>query len=102
MELCGEFYAYRLFPLLDLQYPGPCFIYNTCDVNRWVDSHLNHRNGKNARTYLNRMQRDFEDPSLTLDDLRQHWVEAWQRHDADRRTYSAGRNNFFWIRFHRL
>ena len=23
MELCGEFYAYRFFPLLDLQYPGP-------------------------------------------------------------------------------
>ena len=34
MELCGEFYAYRLFPLLDLQYPEPCFIYNTRDVNR--------------------------------------------------------------------
>ena len=41
------------------------------------------------------MQRAFEDPSLTLDDLRQHWVEAWQRHDADLRTYFAGRNNFF-------
>ena len=34
MELCGEFYAYRLFPLLDLQYPGSCFIYNTRDVSR--------------------------------------------------------------------
>ena len=95
MELCGEFYAYRLFPLLDLQYPGSCFIYNTRDVNRWVDSRLNHRNGKYARTYLYRMQRTFEDPSLTIDDLRQHWVEAWQRHDADLRTYFAGRNNFF-------
>jgi hypothetical protein len=95
MELCGEFYAYRLFPLLDLQYPVPCFIYNTRGVNRWVDSRLNHRNGKNACTYLNRMQLAFENPSLTFDDLRQHWVEGWQRHDADRRTYSAGRNNFF-------
>ena len=64
-------------------------------MNRCVDSRLNHRNGKYARTYLSRMQRAFEDPSLTLDDLRQHWVEAWQRHDADLRTYSAGRNNFF-------
>ena len=95
MELCGEFYAYWLFPLLGLQYPGSCFIYNTRDVNRWADFRLNHRNGKYARTYLYRMQRTFEDPSLTIDDLRQHWVEAWQRHDADLRTYFAGRNNFF-------
>ena len=95
MELCGEFYAYRLFPLLGLQYPGSCFIYNTRDVNRWADFRLNHRNSKYARTYLNRMQRAFEDPSLTLDDLRQHWVEVWQRHDADLRSYFVGRNNLF-------
>ncbi len=95
MVLCGEFYAYRLFPLLDLQYPGSCFVYNTRDVSRWVDSRLNHRSGKYARTYLKRMQRAFEDSSLTMDDLRQHWHEAWQRHDADLRSYFAGRNNFF-------
>jgi hypothetical protein len=41
------------------------------------------------------MQRAFEDSSLTMDDLRQHWHEAWQRHDADLRSYFAGRNNFF-------
>ena len=75
MELCGEFYAYRLFPLLDLQYPGSCFIYNTRDVIRWVDSRMNRRNGKYARTYLKRMQRAFEDSSLTMDDLRLHWHE---------------------------
>ena len=95
MELCGDFYAYRFFLLLDLQYLVPYFIFNTCDANRCIDSNLNHRNGKYARTYLNRMQRFFEDPSLTVDDLRQHRVEAWQRHDADLRTYFAGRNNFF-------
>ena len=53
MELCGEFYSYSLLLLLDLQYSGSCFNYNTRDVNRWVDSRLNHRNGKYARTYLN-------------------------------------------------
>ena len=95
MELCGEFYAYRLFPLLDLQYPGSCFVYNTRDVNRWVESRLHHRNGKYARTYLQRMQRAFEDSSLTLDDLRRHWVEAWMRHDADLQRYFSGRTNFF-------
>ena len=97
MELCGEFYAYRIFPLLDLQYPGSCFIYNTRDVSRWVDSRFNHRNGKYAPTYLKRMQRAFEDSSLTMDDLRQHWHEAWQRHDADLRSYFAGKNNFFCV-----
>ena len=95
MELCGEFYAYRLFPLLDLQYPGSCFIYNTRDVSRWVDSRMNHRKGKYARAYLDRMRRAFDDPSLTLEDLRQHWEEAWQRHDLDLKRYFAGRSNFF-------
>ena len=82
MELCGEFYAYRLFPLLDLQYPGSCFIYNTRDVSRWVDSRMNHRKGKYARAYLDRMRRAFDDPSLTLEDLRQHRddaLTAWER-----------------------
>ena len=47
MELCSEFYAYRLFPLLDLQYLDSCFNYNTRDVSRWVDeSRMNHRKGK--------------------------------------------------------
>ena len=64
-------------------------------MSRWVDSRFNHRNGKYARTYLKRMQRAFEDSSLTMDDLRQHWHEAWQRHDADLRSYFAGKNNFF-------
>ena len=95
MELYGELYAYRLFSLLDLRYQGSFYIYNTRDVNRWVDSYLNHRNGKYARTYLSRLQRAFEDLGLTVYDLRQHLVEAWQRHDADLRTYFAGRNNFF-------
>ena len=69
MKLCGELYACRLFPLFDLQYLGSCFVYNVRDVNRWVESRLYHRNGRYARTYLQRMQRAFEDSSLTLDDL---------------------------------
>ena len=76
-EFCGEFYAYRLFPLLDLQYSGSCFIYNTRDVSRWVDPRINHRNAKCARAYFDRMRRAYDDPSLSLEDLRQRWQEAW-------------------------
>ena len=72
MELCGEFYAYRFFPRLDLQYPGSCCIYNMRDVGRCVDSRINHRKGKYARVYLARMRRAFDDPSLSMEDLRQH------------------------------
>ena len=67
----------------------------TCDVNRWVDSRINRCNGKYVRSYLKRMQRTFEDSSFAVDDLRLHWHEAWQRHDADLRSYFARRNNFF-------
>ena len=66
MELCGEFYAYRLFPLLDLQYQGSCFNFNTRDVSCWVDARMNHRKDKYARAYLDRMRRSHKDPSLTL------------------------------------
>ena len=95
MALCGEFYAYRLFPLLDLQYPDSCFVYNTRDVSRWVESRMNHRKGKYARTYLERLQSAFDDSSLTLEDLRTHWKQAWERHDRDLKRYFAGRSNFF-------
>ena len=47
------------------------------DVSRWVDSRMKHRNVKYAYTYLKRMQRAFEDSSLTMDDLSLHWHEAW-------------------------
>ena len=58
---------------------------------------MNHRNGKYARIYLKRMQRAFEDSSLMVDDLCLRWHEAWQRHDADMRSYCYRRNNFFGI-----
>ena len=86
-----SFMPIDFLPLLDLQYPGSCFIYNTRDVHRWVDSRMNHRNGKYARTYIKRMQRAFEDSSPTMDDLRIHWHEAWQRHDAFVRHYGRSR-----------
>ena len=95
MELCGEFYAYRLFPLLDLQYPGSTFIYNKREVSRWVDSRMNHGKGKYALKYLDRMRQAFEDSSLTLEDLSEHWEDAWQRHEQDLKRYFARRSNFF-------
>ena len=95
MEICGEFYAYRLFPLFDLQYPGSCFVLNTRDVDRWIESRFNHGDGRYAKKYLKRMRESFENPSLTLDSLRDHWKKAWKRHETDVRRYFAGRKNFF-------
>ena len=72
LEVCGEFYAYRLFPQLDLQYPGSTFVYNKRDVNAWITSRLNHSlrvKGSYADRYLNRMRAAFNNPSLDIDDL---------------------------------
>ena len=98
LEVCGEFYAYRLFPQLDLQYPGSTFVYNKRDVNAWIKSRLNHslrRNGSYVDRYLNRMREAFNDPSLDIDDLRRHWKQAWNRHETDLERYFSGRNNYF-------
>ena len=62
MELCGEFYAYCLLPLLDLQYLGSCFICNTRDVSSWEDSRINHRKSKYACAYLDLIRRAYDVP----------------------------------------
>jgi len=98
LEVCGEFYAYRLFPQLDLQYPGSTFVYNKRDVNAWIQSRLNHSlrvKGSYADRYLNRMRAAFNNPSLDIDDLRLHWKQAWKRHETDLERYFTGRNNYF-------
>ena len=98
LEVCGEFYSYRLFPQLDLQYPGSTFIYNKRDVNAWITSRLNHSlrvKGSYADRYLNRMRAAFNNPSLDIDDLRRHWKQAWKRHETDLERYFTGRNNYF-------
>ena len=95
MELNGEFYGYRLFPLFDLQYPGSYFIYNYRDVDRWVDSRMRHRGGKYAENYLERMRLELGNPDFKLDDLRANWVEAWHQHEHDLKTYFRHKNNFF-------
>ena len=51
--------------------------------------------GQVARVYLDWMRLAYDDPSLTLEDLPQHWEEAWQRHDLNLKRYFAGRSNFF-------
>ena len=33
--------------------------------------------GQVARVYLDWMRLTYDDPSLTLEDLPQHWEEAW-------------------------
>ena len=70
-------------------------MYNTRDVSRWVDSRMNYRNDKHVRTYLKRRQRAFENSSLMVDDLRLYWHEAWQRNDADLRSYFSSAKQFF-------
>ena len=53
MELCWEFYAYRFFPFFGSSISG-FFIYSMCDVNRLVDSCMDHRKGAYYCTYLNK------------------------------------------------
>ena len=73
LEPCDEFYAYRFVPLLDLQYPGFYFVNNTRDVSRWLDSRMNHLHGKYVRASLDWMSRANDDPSWSMEDLRQRW-----------------------------
>ena len=71
MELLGEFYAYYLFPLLDLQYENSIFIYNFRDIDNWIQSRLNHNKKE----------------------LTNHWKDVYQRHEKIVFKYFENKSN---------
>lgn len=73
MEYLGDnhFFSGRLFKQLDKQYPGSKFILNTRNINKWIDSRLNHK------TYIERYMTCF---SLNREESIKIWKEDWNSH----------------------
>ena len=56
----GEFfYGHRLFPILDLQYPGSIFIFNTRNLDSWIKSQLAHKSKKSG-LYVRRIRKGLK------------------------------------------
>ena len=91
MEMVGEFYAYELFPLFDLQYPGSLFVYNKRNTEDWIKSRLNHLD------YTEQYQARFNSKNFkkltTIDEVKQHWKDFHARHERRVLKYFEQKNN---------
>lgn len=86
------FYSYKLFPQLDLEYPGSYFIYNSRDVNAWIKSRLKHAHGEYAKECLQNLVRKGVELS-SVEDLAEHWKSGFIKHEKNLRKYFENKNN---------
>ena len=89
------FYAYRLFPLLDLQYPNSLFIYNYRDKNEWIQSRINHLNGRYleaCRIHLKSLQ--GTNKAISNWEIIDWWSRSWETHESEVFSYFSGKQNF--------
>ena len=92
----GEFfYGHRLFPILDLQYPGSLFIFNTRNLESWIKSQLTH-NGKNG-LYVRRVRKGLSalnpDRTISNEDVIEMWRKTWHQHEEEVNKYFSGKSN---------
>lgn len=78
-------YAFKYFKKLHKQYPGSKFIFNTRDLENWIDSRLNLNANNNRIAYRScTCGDDVHDSKKELTDC---WREEWHRHHERLRSY---------------
>ena len=93
----GEFfYGHRLFPILDLQYPGSIFIFNTRNLDSWIKSQLAHKSKKSG-LYVKRIRKGlkaiYPGRKIKNSDVINMWKRTWQQHEDEVNRYFANKNN---------
>ena len=83
-------HGYRHFVALDKDYEGALFVLNMRNVEDWIDSRFNHRNGEYAELYSAHLNVDMK----ALPDI---WRGEWERHVAGCREYFGDRKEFIEI-----
>mgnify|MGYP001224864088 CR=1 FL=1 len=96
IEFVGNLYAYTLFPLLDLQYPGSYFIYNFRNIDNWIKSRIKHDNGLYAKECLRILKSYY--PSIKSEDLLiKHWKNFYIMHENSVKKYFANKDNLIQV-----
>ena len=88
------FYAYKLYNLLDLQYPSSLFIYNYRNKKSWIRSRLNHAEGKYlaaCRYHLESL--DAPNCRVTTQEVIDWWERAWDSHEEEIFSYFKQKKN---------
>ena len=93
----GEFfYGHRLFPILDLQYPGSIFIFNTRNLDSWIKSQLAHKSRKSG-LYVRRIRKGlktiYPGRKIKNRDVIKMWRRTWQQHEDEVNRYFSGKSN---------
>ena len=93
----GEFfYGHRLFPILDLQYPGSLFIFNTRNLESWIKSQLAHKSKKYG-LYIKRIRKGLKalnpDQEIDTDDVIKMWRKTWHQHENEVNSYFLNKTN---------
>ena len=93
----GEFfYGHRLFPILDLQYPGSLFIFNTRNLESWIRSQLAHKSKKSG-LYIRRIKKGLQaiypKRKIKTDDVIEMWRRTWYQHEDEVNRYFTGKSN---------
>lgn len=83
-------HGYRHFAALDKNYEGSLFVLNMRNIEDWISSRFNHRNGEYAELYSAHLNVDMR----SLPDI---WRGEWERHIAGCREYFGGRREFIEI-----
>lgn len=84
-RMCVE--ANSFYRILDRDYPGSAFIYNTRDEDAWVKSRMNHASGKFLETYLKAMN------TTSVAEVENHWRDTRRRFEKELLSYFSGREN---------
>lgn len=96
MEIAGEFYAYELFPLFDLQYPGSLFIYNSRNIDDWIKSRLNHKilnHEDYGDIYKERFNSRNNKKLTSIKEVEQHWRRFYGAHEKRVLEYFKNKSN---------
>lgn len=86
------FEAYKLFPMLYLQYPDAYFVLNYREKNDWIKSRLNHFEGNYADRMMKTLGIENEEK------LTKYWEKDWDRHHSRVRDFFS-KNSANFIEF---
>lgn len=76
--------GYKLYPQLAEEFPTALFLLNTRDREKWIESRMNHRDGKLAENWKAHY-------GVTSDeDLQNRWREDWDSHHLQVTTFFSG------------
>ena len=84
--------ANTFFRIMDRDYPGSYFIYNTRGMEDWIKSRAGHAKHRDQNSYLSRSMslNNTSDPEVVF----ANWREQRHRFETDIRSYFANADNF--------